>query len=216
MSQSVNNYTITINGKDKMCLLNGDLSGSLSSSVDFGTMEYYDLDTNTVTKTQIPLKDIIYEAVHSYGNESVENIIINDLDDFGLELLEYRNEKPLFGLCDKDKRVSSMILDENHPVWIGEKQTTISDKKIVYANNSGLVTDPNAQPTEVKVSGDSDTYTVLKFEYGDLAGYRTTELVYAGELVGNIGESLTSILDKIKNMLGEFEYFYNVDGKFVF
>ena len=217
MSQSVNNYTITINGKDKMCLLNGDLSGSLFSSVDFGTMEYYDLDTNTVTKTQIPLKDIIYEAVHSYGNESVENIIINDLDDFGLELLEYRNEKPLFGLCDKDKKVSSMILDENHPVWIGEKQTTISNKKIVYANSSGLVADPNARPTEVKISkNDPNTYTVLKFEYGDLAGYRTTELVYAGELVGNIGESLTSVLDKIKNMLGEFEYFYNVDGKFVF
>ena len=218
MSQNVNNYTITINGKDKMCLLNGDLSGSLFSSVDFGTMEYYDLDTNTVTKTQVPLKDIIYEAVHNYGNESVENIIINDLDDFGLELLEYRNEKPLFGLCDKDNKVSSMILDENHRVQIEGKWTTISDKKIVYANNSGLVTDPNAQPTKVTISSDSDAdiYTVLKFEYGDLAGYRTTDLVYAGELVGNVGESLTSILDKIKNMLGEFEYFYNIDGKFVF
>ena len=217
MSQSVNNYTITINGKDKMCLLNGDLSGSLFSSVDFGTMEYYDLDTNTVTKTQIPLKDIIYEAVHNYGNESVENIIINDLDDFGLELLEYRNEKPLFGLCDQDKKVSSMILDENHPIWIEGKQTTISDKKIVYVNNSTLVTDSNVQPTKVKINkDDSNTYTVLKFEYGDLAGYRTTDLVYAGELIGNVGESLTSVLDKIKNMLGEFEYFYNVDGKFVF
>lgn len=217
MSQSVNNYTITINGKDKMCLLNGDLSGSLFSTVDFGAMEYHDLDTNTVTKTQMPLKDIIYEAVHSYGNESVENIIINDLDDFGLELLEYRNEKPLFGLCDKDKKVSSMILDENHPVWIGEEQTTIGNKKIIYVNNSSLVTDPNAQPTKVKISeNDTDVYTVLKFEYGDLAGYRTTDLVYAGELIGNVGESLTSILDKIRNMLGEFEYFYNVDGKFVF
>ena len=217
MSQSVNNYTITINGKDKMCLLNGDLSGSLFSTVDFGAMEYHDLDTNTVTKTQIPLKDIIYEAVHSYGNESVENIIINDLDDFGLELLEYRNEKPLFGLCDKDKKVSSMILDENHPVWIGKEQTTIGNKKIIYVNNSSLVTDPNAQPTKVKINeNDTDVYTVLKFEYGDLAGYRTTDLVYAGELIGNVGESLTSVLDKIRNMLGEFEYFYNVDGKFVF
>jgi hypothetical protein len=51
MNQSVNSYTITINGKDKMCLLNGDLSGALSSSVDFGTIEYHDLDTDTITKT---------------------------------------------------------------------------------------------------------------------------------------------------------------------
>jgi hypothetical protein len=35
-------------------------------------------------------------------------------------------------------------------------------------------------------------------------------------LVANVGESLTSVLDKIKNMLVEFEYFYNTDGQFVF
>ena len=45
---------------------------------------------------------------------------------------------------------------------------------------------------------------------------RTTDLVYAGELIGNVGETLTSVLDKIKNMLGDFEYFYDVDGRFVF
>jgi hypothetical protein len=28
-SQSTNNYNISISGKDKMCLLNGDLAGSL-------------------------------------------------------------------------------------------------------------------------------------------------------------------------------------------
>ena len=36
------------------------------------------------------------------------------------------------------------------------------------------------------------------------------------DLIANIGESLTSILDKIKNMLAEFEYFYNLEGQFVF
>jgi hypothetical protein len=37
-------------------------------------------------------------------------------------------------------------------------------------------------------------------------------LTYAGDLIANIGESLTSVLDKIKNMLTEFEYFYNLEG----
>jgi hypothetical protein len=41
-------------------------------------------------------------------------------------------------------------------------------------------------------------------------------LVYAGELVSSIGETITSILDKIKNMLGEYEYFYDLDGRFIF
>jgi hypothetical protein len=41
-------------------------------------------------------------------------------------------------------------------------------------------------------------------------------LTYPGDLIGNIGESLTSILDKIKGILGDYEYFYNLDGMFVF
>jgi hypothetical protein len=56
----------------------------------------------------------------------------------------------------------------------------------------------------------------MKLEYGDLAGYRLTDLTYAGELKANVGETAVSVLDKIKNMLGNYEYFYNLDGKFVF
>jgi hypothetical protein len=41
-------------------------------------------------------------------------------------------------------------------------------------------------------------------------------LTYAGDLISNIGESITSMLDKIKSMLGEYEYFYDLDGRFVF
>jgi hypothetical protein len=59
-------------------------------------------------------------------------------------------------------------------------------------------------------------YSVIKLEYGMNAGYRTTDLIYAGDLIANVGETLTSIYDKIVNMLGEFEYFYDIDGRFIF
>ena len=36
-----NNYTISIGGKDKMCLLNGDLGGNLPASIDFGKIDTY-------------------------------------------------------------------------------------------------------------------------------------------------------------------------------
>jgi hypothetical protein len=36
-----NNYSISISGKDKMCLLNGDLGGSLPASIDFGKIDTY-------------------------------------------------------------------------------------------------------------------------------------------------------------------------------
>jgi hypothetical protein len=41
-SVSPNSFTINISGKDKMCLLNGDLGGALPASVDFGCIESYD------------------------------------------------------------------------------------------------------------------------------------------------------------------------------
>jgi hypothetical protein len=41
-------------------------------------------------------------------------------------------------------------------------------------------------------------------------------LVYPGELKSNAGETITSILDKIKSKFTNFEYFYDIDGKFVF
>jgi len=53
-------------------------------------------------------------------------------------------------------------------------------------------------------------------DYGETAGYYQIKLVYPGELIANIGETITSVLDKIKNMLGDFEYFYDKDGHFIF
>ena len=38
-SQTTNNYIISLSGKDKMCLLNGDCGGSLPFSVDFGKQQ---------------------------------------------------------------------------------------------------------------------------------------------------------------------------------
>jgi hypothetical protein len=71
-----------------------------------------------------------------------------------------------------------------------------------------------SQPATVIMEGEE--YHVAKIEYGQTAGYRTTELTYPGDLIGAVGEAITSVLDKIKNMLGEFEYFYDLDGRFVF
>jgi hypothetical protein len=34
--------------------------------------------------------------------------------------------------------------------------------------------------------------------------------------VANVGETIISILDKIKNMFSGFEYFYDIDGNFIF
>ena len=54
------------------------------------------------------------------------------------------------------------------------------------------------------------------FSYGQDAGYKYTDFTYPGELVLNAGDTVVTLLDKIVSTLGNYEYFYNIDGKFVF
>ena len=58
--------------------------------------------------------------------------------------------------------------------------------------------------------------TIREFSYGQDIGYILTDFVYPGELVGNAGDTVVTILDQIKNTLGNYEYFYDVDGNFRF
>ena len=41
MSVQSNGFNININGKDKMCLLNGEVGGNINASTDFGQLEEY-------------------------------------------------------------------------------------------------------------------------------------------------------------------------------
>ena len=60
-------------------------------------------------------------------------------------------------------------------------------------------------------------YTLIKHvTYNETPGYQLTDLTYVGDLIMGAGSSITSMLDKIAAMLGEFEYFYNLEGHFVF
>lgn len=51
---------------------------------------------------------------------------------------------------------------------------------------------------------------------GEDIGYVYRDFVYNDELVGAAGASITSILDTIKNYLGNYEYFFNEFGIFIF
>jgi len=56
------------------------------------------------------------------------------------------------------------------------------------------------------------------FTYGDSIGYQYTDFTYPteSELSSNAGETVVSVLDKIKSMLGNYEYFFDLNGNFVF
>lgn len=54
------------------------------------------------------------------------------------------------------------------------------------------------------------------FEKGEDVGFIYSDFYYPGELSVNAGSSVCDVLDQIKNTLGNFEYFYDVYGNFIF
>ena len=212
-SHGVNSYNISIQGKDKMCLLNGEIGGTLTAPIDFGKEEYVDEEGN-LTITDIPIKKIILEGVHEYAKEPWHNIIINDLEELGIELLEYRGSRPLYMIINENTgEVVNMTLDQ---------EFSLSGKKIKEIEKEGTLNKLNSFYIGISSGyyvGSIEGYSkcsVAKIDYGQTAGYRLTDLIYAGDLISNQGEPFTSMLDKLVKMLGEFEYFYDLDGHFVF
>ena len=66
-------------------------------------------------------------------------------------------------------------------------------------------------------SFDQDEDSILyTFNPNDDVGFVVTDFVYPNELIGSAGETVVSILDKIKETLGNYEYFYDVNGFFHF
>ena len=56
----------------------------------------------------------------------------------------------------------------------------------------------------------------IEYLYGQDIGYQYTDFVYPGELTGEAGSSVCDVLDKIKTTLGNFEYYYDLNGNFIF
>ena len=61
-----------------------------------------------------------------------------------------------------------------------------------------------------------NTSAHIKILSGQDVGYIYSDFIWTEELVANAGESICSILDKIKSLLGNFEYFYDEFGIFHF
>lgn len=226
-SHTTNNYQITLNGKDKMCLLNGDLGGALPASINFSEIDNYDIETLTTTTELIPIKTIIREAVHTYGKEPYHNIIINDVEDYGVELLEYRGEEPIYFFRPiEDNAYTNMTVYGNTKVFV-EGSNQVSELKDIQCLNlvdTALINQPTVISLAKKNKYDNyiptvQKYYVAKVEQGQTAGYRKTPLTWPSDtpLTAAIGESLTSILDKInKKFYSNYEYFYDLEGHFVF
>lgn len=133
------------------------------------------------------ISQIIQEVVNHFGAEDASKIIVEDVDEKIKQVMKYVGENPIYYL-----------------------QTTeaIEDNKYFFLNRDAAV----AKAKQAKVSEEN----IITYEYGDDVGFIFTQFVYPGELTCNPGDTVTSVLDKIIAILGNFEYFYDVYGNFHF
>ena len=174
-SHSSSGTTLSMSFKDKMCLLNGDCGGTISSSVEFDRYDTVDENGQWIT-VRPTIYQIILELVNHFGEEDMSKILIDDVD----------------------TRIKQCMK------WVG------GDPLYIYgaSETKTATTNYNEIPSGA---------TVLTYEYGDDVGFIYTDFTYPGELIAKPGDSVVSILDKIKNALGgNFEYFYDIEGNFHF
>ena len=171
INHSASGVNLSLQLKDKMCLLNGDCGGKLGASTQFDEYETIDENGNYVIEKPTMVQ-IIREAVHHFGGEQLGKIIISDLDTKVKMAMRWIGSTPLY------------FINEN-----GNYSLTTN-----YANAAGKA------------------YQL--YEYGDDVGFIFTDFTYPNELIENAGSSVTAVLDKIKGVLTNYEYFYDIYGNF--
>ena len=152
------------------------------------TFSSYDvLDANGAYQIEQPtIYTIIKYVVNYFGGEQLPKILISDVDERIRKVMKWTGSNPLY---------------------ITQYTSTISG--VQY----GATTDKE-QVDEALAAGTIDSYT--EYKSGQDVGYIYTDFIYPGELIGDAGNSVCDILDKIKSALGNYEYFYDLDGNFIF
>lgn len=135
-----------------------------------------------------------YETFDEYGNITIDRPVISQI---------IREAVNHFGKEQLGKIIISDVPDRIKQVmkWTGSTPLYFKNTRGSYL----LTTDYEA----VK------DYAYHTYTYGDDVGYIFTDFTYPGELIESAGTNIVSVLDKIKNTLGNYEYFYDVHGNFI-
>ena len=216
LSHTTGGCVISLSCKDKMCLLNGEMGGNLPASVTFHEYNQVIAELKVAGDPRIddeldPNEYTIYNWNDTYfawdrkygwrttdGSEIGQVVAIPQLifDIIQTAVANYGGE------------AISRIIINDVPLEIKQIVRYTGSAPLYHNTATGQYTTDELYLTE------DGTWEV--FNFNEDVGYVYTDFVYPGSLVTNIGDNVCTVLDKIKNTLGNYEYFYDIDGNFVF
>lgn len=182
-SYSNSGYTMDLQLKDKMCLLNGECGGTLPASVTFDKEESYNSSTDTIVTERPTIYQLINEIVNHWGGEQLGNIIVNDVD-------------------EKIKRVVSIIKQDTLYKCITDK-----DKYPTYYNSEQMMS-YLAERHLIDTTIETDTTTIRKILGQDAfckAIVTNMKSYYSGQA---LKKSLTT---ELNNYLKDIDDFFKVE-----
>ena len=191
-----NGINISLQLKDKMCLLNGECGGVLPATMDLDTEDII-LPDGTIDRKKITILDAIRNIVHIYGGEQLGKIVIEELDQRVKQVVKWLGTNSIF------------LVQKNMDVEGIQKQRKEAYYEIEAKNIAQLDLDSSS------VLGEKP-YSYTEYSLGNDIGYKLIKWIYPEELSVSAGATVASVLDTIKNLLGDWEYFYDIDGNFIF
>lgn len=227
-SASVSAQQINITAQDKMCLHNGEIAGALeyTTRLDSETITpaYATYIENLQKGYQDLEKNLDNKNIYLDNIESNLNIIYREVE--GANSFLETQVITMFGLVNTLRTQSSSedefqnnlqeLSESISSLYINSKMKKLTIKEIIkYAAISlggelpGKVV-INDVPDKIKtpILVDKETNTI---------GYKMIDYIYPEELTLTTGQPISSIYEQCKQALGgNYEYFFDIDGNFVF
>lgn len=223
LTHSTSGVTISLQIKDKMCLLDGTCGGNLPTSVTF---HEYD---QIIGKQEISYSGAISSAYPSAPNNYTVYVMSNgsttsymmwdatkgwyetDEDSIGsvTQVPQRIYDIIQTAVCNYGGEDIARIIINDLELELKSSVRYVGSDTLYYNTQTGVYTlDENAAAQNEGIW--------KAYNYNEDCGYVYTDFTYPGELVSAIGDNVCSVLDKITSSLGNYEYFYDINGNFVF
>ena len=220
LQHGADGVNISLQFKDKMCLLNGECGGGLPTSITFHAYDQIiGLDDNDdMGYSSYPLNPNNYTVYLVKGNYMMWDPTTG-WDGQGIALKNRVGEvisipQRIFDIiqtlvCNFGNENIGKVIVNDVPLELKASVRYVGGETLYHNTDTGVYT-----LDEDAAAAASGTWRT--FNYNEDCGYIYTDLVYPGELISGIGENICSVLDKIKNTLGNYEYYYDLEGNFIF
>ena len=231
ISHNASGCRIQLNCKDKMCLLNGECGGSFPISVTFH--EYSQImGERDLGETLDPKGEDLLSTVAEPNSYTIYSYTCNGAkyykswtkikgwssarkSDIGsivnVPQLIYDIIQTL--VCNYGGESISKIFINDVPLEIKQLVRYTGSKELWYCHDNGIYS-LNTDYVERTIQQGASW---RPYSFNEDIGYVYTDFIYPGQLISNIGDNVCTILDKIKTALGgNFEYFYDLNGNFIF